>query len=532
MNHHHHDDDDHLEEEEEVLSEDSFEGISDDDDDDEEMDDEDINDINDDHNQVGGANANANANANAPNDYEMNGNGNINVGGISVNAEEAGRFGLTQHQPFASQPDMSSSNASTNRMAVTATATGNTGNSVMGNNNANGAGEAASTFGNNNQAVPVPAHNPPNQIQNPIDPAIDNNGNGNNGNNNNNIDSNGGNSSATDASLDIDNEPALEGYERTDRIGQGAYGIVYRGIQRSTNITVAIKRIPFADAAPEGGVPCNVIREISLLRELDHPNVVRLLDVNQARPGELYLVFEFVAHDLKTFLDKSQPTPLPTPPGAGDNGTGMNMNNPRMTRQGLSPQICKSFLRQILEGVGYCHTYRILHRDLKPHNLLISADGLTVKLADFGLARLSGLPSGPYTSEVVTLWYRAPELLMGATRYCGPVDVWSIGCIFAEMATGYALFPGRSDIDQLFKIFQKRGTPTEEPTMNRLPHYNPEFPKWHPRKIEEYVDLKKAGFVGEGGRRAGDLLEQLLAYDPEKRLICKQALCHPFFYND
>jgi len=552
MNHNHniidhHDDDDDDLEEEEVLSEDSFEGISDDDDDDEEMDDEDINDINDDHNQVGGSNHG--------NYYEMNGN--INVGGISVNAEEAGRFGLTQHQPFASQHDMSNNNnnASTNIMAGTGNHgtnaiggnTGNTGNhsttgnSVMEDNNANG---GATTFGNNNQAVPVPAHNPPNQIQNPIDPAnqnnpIDNNANnGSNGNNNPNananangngnpnIDSNGGNSSATDAYLDIDNEPALEGYERTDRIGQGAYGIVYRGIQRSTNITVAIKRIPFADAAPEGGVPCNVIREISLLRELDHPNVVRLLDVNQARPGELYLVFEFVAHDLKTFLDKSQPTPLPTPPGAGAD------MNPRMPRQGLSPQICKSFLRQILEGVGYCHTYRILHRDLKPHNLLISADGLTVKLADFGLARLSGLPSGPYTSEVVTLWYRAPELLMGATRYCGPVDVWSIGCIFAEMATGYALFPGRSDIDQLFKIFQKRGTPTEEPTMNRLPHYNPEFPKWHPRKIEEYVDLKKAGFVGERGRRAGDLLEQLLAYDPEKRLICKQALCHPFFYND
>ena len=164
------------------------------------------------------------------------------------------------------------------------------------------------------------------------------------------------NSSSSTTSLDASNEPNLEGYERTDRIGQGAYGIVYRGVQRSTGVTVAIKRIPFADAAPEGGVPCNVIREISLLRELDHPNVVRLLDVNQARPGELYLVFEYVAHDLKTFLDKSQNT---------SDGS---------SRQGLPPQVVRSFLRQILEGVGYCHTYRILHRDLKPHNVSFTCD--------------------------------------------------------------------------------------------------------------------------------------------------------------
>lgn len=202
------------------------------------------------------------------------------------------------------------------------------------------------------------------------------------------------NESSTDASIGIDNEPPLEGYERTDRIGQGAYGIVYRGVQRSTGQIVAIKRIPFEDAAPEGGVPCNVIREISLLRELDHPNVVRLLDVNQTRPGELYLIFEFVAHDLKTFLDQHQ------------DSTDVSQ------RRGLPTNMVRNFMKQILEGVAYCHTYRILHRDLKPHNLLISQDGSQVKLADFGLARLSGLPSGPYTSEVVTLWYRAPELLL------------------------------------------------------------------------------------------------------------------------
>ncbi|GFH48305.1 hypothetical protein CTEN210_04781 [Chaetoceros tenuissimus] len=396
------------------------------------------------------------------------GENNIMVDGMTVNRTEAVSYGLTQHHAHASQPDMMSHVQQQQQ-----------------------------------QATGVHQHNTETQQL-----AAQQGGTSADMNNNNNASTSNGVERSADDSSDIDNEPALDGYERTDRIGQGAYGIVYRGVQRSTGITVAIKRIPFADAAPEGGVPCNVIREISLLRELEHPNVVRLLDVNQARPGELYLVFEFVAHDLKTFLDRSQPT--------GD----------VTRRQGLPIDVVRSFMRQILEGVGYCHTYRILHRDLKPHNLLISSDGTQVKLADFGLARLSGLPSGPYTSEVVTLWYRAPELLLGATRYCGPVDVWSIGCIFAEMATGYALFPGRSDIDQLFKIFQRRGTPTADSGLARLPHFNPEFPKWQSRPITDFVDLDRFG-----SHHAADLLDQLLHYDPERRIICRQALHHPFFFE-
>mmetsp|Transcript_3168 Transcript_3168/g.4341 ORF Transcript_3168/g.4341 Transcript_3168/m.4341 type:complete len:311 (+) Transcript_3168:677-1609(+) len=299
-------------------------------------------------------------------------------------------------------------------------------------------------------------------------------------------------------------------YPSTDLIGQGAYGIVYRGTQRLTGDTVAIKRIPFADATPEGGVPCNVIREISLLRELDHPNVVRLLDVIQAQPGGLYLVFEYVAHDLKTFMDQYQ--------------TSDDISE----RRGLPVPMVRSFMRQILAGVGFCHTYRVLHRDLKPHNLLISANGTQLKLADFGLARLSGLPNGPYTYEVVTLWYRAPELLLGASRYSAAVDVWSVGCIFAEMATGMPLFPGRSDIDQLFKIFQRRGTPTSEmwPACTRLPHYNPDFPSWPEHPITDFVSLESLG-----SNSAADLLTQILQYDPDRRIVCRSALQHPYFFE-
>ena len=155
---------------------------------------------------------------------------------------------------------------------------------------------------------------------------------------------------------------------------------------------------------------------------------VKLFDIIQANPGGLYLVFEYVAHDLKTYMDQFQ--------------TSDDISD----RVGLPLPTVRSFLRQIIAGVGCCHTYRILHRDLKPHNLLISGDGQHVKLADFGLARLSAIPNGPYTFEVVTLWYRAPELLLGANRYSTSVDVWSIGCIFAEMASGMPLFPGRSDM--------------------------------------------------------------------------------------
>ena len=139
----------------------------------------------------------------------------------------------------------------------------------------------------------------------------------------------------------------------------------------------------------------------------------------------------------------------------------------------LTPGRVQSYLKQLLLGIAYCHSHRVLHRDLKPQNLLIDRNNNALKLADFGLARAFGIPIRTYTHEVVTLWYRAPEILLGSKHYSTPVDVWSIGCIFSEMSNQRPLFPGDSEIDQLYKIFQMLGTPDEEnwPEVSHLPDY-------------------------------------------------------------
>lgn len=186
-------------------------------------------------------------------------------------------------------------------------------------------------------------------------------------------------------------------------------------------------------------------------------------------------------------------------------------------------RIVKSFLYQILRGIAYCHSHRVLHRDLKPQNLLIDRRNNLLKLADFGLARAFGIPVRTFTHEVVTLWYRAPEILLGARHYSTPVDVWSVGCIFAEMVNQKALFPGDSEIDELFKIFRILGTPTKEtwPGVASLPDYKSTFPKWPPVDLATVVPtLEPAGI---------DLLSKMLRLDPSKRITARAALEHDYF---
>lgn len=217
----------------------------------------------------------------------------------------------------------------------------------------------------------------------------------------------------------------MQNYQKMEKIGEGTYGVVYKARDLVHNRIVALKKIRLE--ADDEGVPSTAMREISLLKELSsHPNVVYLYDVIHERK-KLYLVCEFVDQDLKKCMEK--------------------------TPQRIDVLQVKSFLYQLLAGIAYCHANRVLHRDLKPQNLLIDQYG-NLKLADFGLARAFGIPIRSYTHEVVTLWYRAPEILLGAKHYSTPVDSWSIGCIFVEMMTKQPLFPGDSEIDELFRIFR------------------------------------------------------------------------------
>lgn len=168
----------------------------------------------------------------------------------------------------------------------------------------------------------------------------------------------------------------------------------------------------------------------------------------------------------------------------------------------------------------------MLHRDLKPQNLLINVEHGQLKLADFGLARAFGIPVRSLTHEVVTLWYRSPDVLMGSKHYSTSVDMWSIGCIFAEMVTGRPLFPGTSEKDQLLKIFVLCGTPSTAtwPTMDKLPQYKSDFPRYEARDLGKF--LPSLARPDDDGL---DLLKGFLRYDPERRISAQQALAHPFF---
>lgn len=190
---------------------------------------------------------------------------------------------------------------------------------------------------------------------------------------------------------------------------------------------------------------------------------------------------------------------------------------------GLDITIVKSFLFQLLTGVAYCHHHRVLHRDLKPQNLLINREG-ELKLADFGLARAFGIPVRSYTHEVVTLWYRAPDVLLGSRKYSTPVDIWSIGCIFAEMVNGSPLFTGTSEETQLETIFRHLGTPNEItfPGISELPDWRDNFAVYPaPQGLKGLVPkLEQSGV---------DLLESMLIYDPTQRITAQEARHHSFF---
>lgn len=280
-------------------------------------------------------------------------------------------------------------------------------------------------------------------------------------------------------------------YQRIEKIGEGTYGVVYKAKDINTQKYVALKRIRL-DSETEG-VPSTAIREISLLKDLQHHSIVQLFDV-AVMDSSIFMIFEYLDMDLKKLLDKYKPS--------------------------FTPKLVKSYMHQMLDAIAFCHMHRILHRDLKPQNLLVDRDG-HLKLADFGLARSFNVPMRAYTHEVVTLWYRAPEILLGTKFYATGVDIWSLGCIFAEMILKRPLFPGDSEIDQLYRIFRTRGTPDESswPGVSQLSDYKRSFPRWEGQGVPEEIELY----------RAKDLFELLMVYDPTQRISAQNAMQQPYF---
>jgi len=276
-------------------------------------------------------------------------------------------------------------------------------------------------------------------------------------------------------------------------VGSGTYGDVYKGKLKGSSEIIAIKKIKI-DLENEG-IPSTALREITILRELQHPNIIELKDVI-CNNNKLYLLFEFAEYDLRKYLEEFE-------------------------HKNLEEETIKSFLYQILDALAYCHSKKIIHRDLKPQNILLTKN-LKIKIGDFGLARVFSIPIRPYTKEVLTLWYRAPELLLGINEYSTPVDIWSVGCIFAELVIKKPLFKGDCEFEQIMKIYSILGTPKIEDwnEIVNLPYYSNKFPNFSAKKIEEIVKLDVNGI---------NLLKSMLQYDPNKRITAKQALLHPFF---
>ncbi|XP_050378749.1 protein IMPAIRED IN BABA-INDUCED STERILITY 1 [Argentina anserina] len=287
-----------------------------------------------------------------------------------------------------------------------------------------------------------------------------------------------------------------DAFEKLEKIGQGTYSSVFRARDLETGKLVALKKVRFDNFEPES--VRFMAREILILRRLDHPNVIKLEGLITSRLScSIYLVFEYMEHDV----------------------TGL-LSNPDIK---FSEAQIKCYMKQLLSGLDHCHSRGVMHRDIKGSNLLVNNEGV-LKMADFGLANFCD--SGhrqPLTSRVVTLWYRPPELLLGSTSYGAYIDLWSVGCAFAELLVGKPILQGRTEVEQLHKIFKLCGTPPEEYwKKSKLPHatlFKPQQP-YDSTLLETFKDLPAATF---------NLLETLLSVEPHKRGTASSALASEYF---
>ncbi|XP_053280984.1 cyclin-dependent kinase 11B isoform X1 [Pleuronectes platessa] len=297
--------------------------------------------------------------------------------------------------------------------------------------------------------------------------------------------------------------PALQGcrsveeFQCLNRIEEGTYGVVYRAKDKKTDEIVALKRLKMEKE--KEGFPITSLREINTILKAQHPNIVTVREiVVGSNMDKIYIVMNYVEHDLKSLMETM--------------------------KQPFLPGEVKTLMIQLLRGVRHLHDNWILHRDLKTSNLLLSHKGI-LKIGDFGLAREYGSPLKPYTPVVVTLWYRSPDLLLGAKEYSTAVDMWSVGCIFGELLTQKPLFPGKSEIDQINKIFKDLGSPSEK----IWPGYN-ELPAVKKMTFTEYPynNLRKR-FGALLSDQGFDLMNKFLTYCPSKRIVSDEALKHEYF---
>ncbi|XP_069486673.1 cyclin-dependent kinase-like 2 isoform X2 [Ambystoma mexicanum] len=290
----------------------------------------------------------------------------------------------------------------------------------------------------------------------------------------------------------------MEKYENLGLVGEGSYGMVMKCRHKSNGRIVAIKK--FLESEDDKMVKKIAMREIKLLKQLRHENLVNLLEVCKKKK-RWYLVFEFVDH---TILDDLEQFP-----------------------NGLDTSRVRKYLFQIIKGIGFCHSHNIIHRDIKPENILVSQSGV-VKLCDFGFARALATPGEEYTEYVATRWYRAPELLVGDIKYGKAVDLWAIGCLVTEMLTGEPLFPGDSDIDQLYHIMKCLGNLTLRHT--ELFYKNPLFVGVRLPEIREVEPLERR--YPKLPSLVLDVAKRCLQIDPDRRPPCAELLQHDLFSKD
>lgn len=289
---------------------------------------------------------------------------------------------------------------------------------------------------------------------------------------------------------------SVSAFQKLEKIGEGTYGVVYKAREKTTGKLVALKKI--RPESENEGIPATTIREILLLKNLKHSTIINMMEVIHSE-DKMYLVFEYVETDLKQLIE---------------------MYGKRKRR--FDPEVVRKMAFQICTAVSFCHAKSILHRDLKPQNILVD-EHFNIKLGDFGLGRAASIPLRHYTSQIVTLWYRPPELLLGYEYYDTSVDVWSLACIIAEMKTLVPIFMGDSEIDQLYQIYRILGVPTNSvwEGVEQLPNYGREMPKVKPVGLGAVLKDKALE----------QMIEKMLVFNPLQRITAAEALEDPFFHG-